>query len=282
MHDKKGLKICAVLLAGVIAAGSTILTGDTASAASRENTYHHNNRSNKIDSSVGVNVLTRPLGVAAIGLVGAVLTEASAAPFDNSGMNAFKKGDYNKAIELFTKAINTDSEYFISYVHRAAAYYELGMYDAALRDVDECIAYGEHIYAEAYEIRAKVKRIKKEPLYTILIDYNNAIQIAPKNPKYYVDRARVNREMEREEKALDDYNIAIKLTPKKDQAPIIDERDGIAPVVYDWEITNNSTNDTENITTNDVTVENVNEDINAQIDTSDSQSTQDAVIVSAE
>lgn len=282
MFGKNGLKAEAVLLAGVIAVGSTILTSDTASAASRENTYHRNNHSNEIDSSVGINVLTRPLGVAALGLVGAVLTEASAAPFDNSGMNAFKKGDYNKAIELFTKAINTDSEYFISYVHRAAAYYELGMYDAALRDVDECIAYGEHIYAEAYDIRAKIRRIKKEPLYTILIDYNNAIQIEPKNPKYYVDRARVNREMEREEKALADYNTAIKLTPKKEQGPIIDERDGIAPAVYDWEITDNSINDTENITADGVNLENVNEDINEQIDTSESQSIQDTTIIPTE
>jgi stress-induced-phosphoprotein 1 len=60
--------------------------------------------------------------------------------FKALGNKAFQGGDFIQAVDLFTKAINGDSQNHVLYSNRSAAYTSLKKYDLALQDADKTIA----------------------------------------------------------------------------------------------------------------------------------------------
>ncbi len=55
------------------------------------------------------------------------------------GNKAFTTKDYERAIELFTKAIELDPTNHVLYSNRSASYASLKQYDKALEDADKTI-----------------------------------------------------------------------------------------------------------------------------------------------
>ena len=74
--------------------------------------------------------------------------------YDNLGNAKAKVGDFNGAINDFTKAIELDSENAEVYYSRGAAKFLLGDRTGALKDLNKA---GELGYAEAYGVIRKIK-----------------------------------------------------------------------------------------------------------------------------
>lgn len=60
--------------------------------------------------------------------------------FKEQGNNAFKAKEYEKAIELYTQAVEETPTDHTILGNRAAAYQNLGKFSDAEKDADRCIA----------------------------------------------------------------------------------------------------------------------------------------------
>lgn len=65
--------------------------------------------------------------------------EKTANEYKLEGNKAFAQKDYNTAIELFTKAIEKDASNHVFFSNRSGSYINIGQYDQAIVDADECI-----------------------------------------------------------------------------------------------------------------------------------------------
>ena len=59
--------------------------------------------------------------------------------FKEQGTEAFKVKDYDKAVELYSKATEETPTDHTIYGNRAAAYHQMGKYDEAMTDAEKCI-----------------------------------------------------------------------------------------------------------------------------------------------
>ena len=91
------------------------------------------------------------------------------------GDNLYDAGDFNKAIECYTKAIELDFELILAYFSRASAYSNLARYEEAV------------------------------------VDYTKAIELSPDFASLYGNRGAAYNELGRYEDALADLNKAIEL-----------------------------------------------------------------------
>ena len=57
----------------------------------------------------------------------------------DEGNEAFKDKDFQKAVELFTKAIGETPADHTIYSNRSASYYRLGKFELALEDGEKCV-----------------------------------------------------------------------------------------------------------------------------------------------
>lgn len=62
-----------------------------------------------------------------------------ASAHNNLGLSYFEKGDYDEALNHFTKAISIEPHPF-HYNNRGLAFYHLKKYEEALKDYDEAIS----------------------------------------------------------------------------------------------------------------------------------------------
>jgi tetratricopeptide (TPR) repeat protein len=121
--------------------------------------------------------------------------------------------EYKKAIADFSHCIEIDSTYWPAYSNRADTYLELVNYEKALEDYTSAIDLDKE-NPERY--------IDRSDCYVYLNDYDNAlfdrtkaIEIAENKESYYTLRADFYANyLENKEKALEDYDNAIKLAPE--------------------------------------------------------------------
>ncbi len=98
------------------------------------------------------------------------------------GKHYFSIGDYDKAIEDFTRAIELEHNFVFAYTERGLAWEMKGFHEKALAD------------------------------------YDKALEINPEYEKAYKDRAMTWQAMGEYAKALDDYTRAIELNPEDSEA----------------------------------------------------------------
>ena len=60
--------------------------------------------------------------------------------FHSQGFEARKRGEYNKAIDLYTKAIEIMPSHFKAHFNRGFAYDKLGSYDLAIQDYSQALS----------------------------------------------------------------------------------------------------------------------------------------------
>lgn len=63
----------------------------------------------------------------------------SAEDHKNTGNSFFKKKNWNEAIKWYTKSLEVDSTYHVSYSNRSQAYFQLGDYESAKNDGAACV-----------------------------------------------------------------------------------------------------------------------------------------------
>ncbi len=128
------------------------------------------------------------------------------------GTRLGKKGEYRKAVQLYSKAIDLNPEYTKAYGHRATTYLELKNVAQALNDLNKLIALDPS--AGNYRWRADVYA-RNGYFDEAIMEYDKLIQLDPGDAGLYNNRANVHREKEDYEKAIRDSTKAILLDPEE-------------------------------------------------------------------
>jgi tetratricopeptide (TPR) repeat protein len=137
------------------------------------------------------------------------------AVFIQEGYSAFRSKRYDKAISLFTAALQTNPDKNIAsyiYFDRAMAYSEKGQLDKALSDWTAAIQLNPKNGA-AYYNRGNVYSWRRQ--YNLAIrDATTAIQLRPKFPNAYHNRGAFHADIGEYDKAIADLSEAIRLDPR--------------------------------------------------------------------
>lgn len=130
------------------------------------------------------------------------------------GIAYSNEGKHENAIEDFTKAINTDKRIDLlgsPYYYRGNAYNKIGQYDKAIKDFTEAISWKHDNYG-AYLNRGNAY-VDKGEFGKAMKDYDMAIRWKPDYEKAYLGRGLVWSKMSEFDRAITDYSEAIRIDP---------------------------------------------------------------------
>ncbi|CAL5069118.1 unnamed protein product [Urochloa decumbens] len=136
--------------------------------------------------------------------------KAAAQKEKEAGNTAYKKKDFDTAIQHYTKAMELDDE-DISYItNRAAVYLEMGKYDECIKDCDKAVERGRELHADFKMISraltrkgtALAKLAKTSKDYDVAIETFHKALTEHRNPdtlKKLNDAERAKKELEQQE-----------------------------------------------------------------------------------
>jgi tetratricopeptide (TPR) repeat protein len=133
-----------------------------------------------------------------------------------AGETAFQRGNDDEAIRLFTRAIASGElsrrDLGIAYYNRGNVWYYKGDYDKAIADYTKAIEINPQ-YASAYENRG-LAWADKGDYDKAIADYTKAIEIDPKYAKAYYKRGLAWEKKGDLNKAKADYDKAKEINPR--------------------------------------------------------------------
>ena len=124
-----------------------------------------------IDNLIEDSLFTRmKSGVTKVGLVALIGTMIGVGVYGckksedyyNRGVTRFKKGENDRALSDFTKAIKMRPRFGMAYYYRGMAYLRKKEYDQAIADYTKAIEIDPQRFAVAYAERALIYYVKKE------------------------------------------------------------------------------------------------------------------------
>ena len=131
-----------------------------------------------------------------------------------SAFTCSEKSDYDRAIDLYTNALESTPTHAISYLNRGNVYLGKGDFENAIVDYNTAIVSNPD-YASAYFNRGNVYHRFRQ--YDIaIIDYNTAIELNPDFAKAYFNRGNIYYRKGEFDTAIVDYSKVIELNPDFD------------------------------------------------------------------
>jgi len=131
------------------------------------------------------------------------------------GNDYYRKGDYDRAIAEYNRAIRADPNYIIAYIHRGNAYYNKGDYDRAIADYNQAIRLDPNFIA-AYHNRGNAYD-EKGDYDKAIADYNQVLRLGANNAVIYNDRGAVYYDKGDYDRAIADFTEALRLDPNNAQ-----------------------------------------------------------------
>ena len=140
----------------------------------------------------------------------------------NHGNQFIVEGENEKAIMLFDKAIEIDSNNAKAYINRGTAYSFNEEYDKAIADFREAIKIDSN---SSLSFSSLGSTYADMGYYTkAILAYNKAIKINPKDPTFYFNKAHTYKELDRKKDAIDAYRKFIQCASHEPQfKPFIEE-----------------------------------------------------------
>lgn len=130
---------------------------------------------------------------------------------NNRGNAYYYKGQYDRAIEDYNKAIELNPNYTYAYYNRGLAYYQKVQYDLAIENYNKAI-YLDPNDAHAYNNRGNVYYHKLQ--YDRAIeDYNEAIKLDPNYTYAYNNRGNVYYTKGQYDRAIEDCSKVVQFGP---------------------------------------------------------------------
>lgn len=124
-----------------------------------------------------------------------------------------KKGQHDKAILEFTKAIEIDPTWAEPYVYRGIVYLEAKyQYDKAIADFNKALDIDPR-HADAYFNRG-LAYDSQEEYEKAISDYSKVIEINPDRADAYLNRGVSYADLWQHKQAIADYNKAIMINPE--------------------------------------------------------------------
>jgi tetratricopeptide (TPR) repeat protein len=142
--------------------------------------------------------------------------EGIIANLNNIGLIYDKQGDFDKAIDNFTKTIEINPNDADAYYNRGIAYGKKGEFDKAIVDFTKAIEINPK-YADAYNNRGMAYR-KKGELDKAIADYTKTIEINSNDADAYNNRGIAYGKKGEDDKALADFTKAIEINPNLAEA----------------------------------------------------------------
>ncbi len=139
--------------------------------------------------------------------------ESPAQKFFQQGVELENAGQIDQAIEIFSKVIELEPNFFDGYNHRANSLAQKKEYEKALQDYQKAMDLNPQ-EATLYYNRAVVYYLMKKYPET-LEDYNKAIELNPQYVKAYLNRGTLFAENRQWQQALNDRAKLIELEPDK-------------------------------------------------------------------
>ncbi|NEQ67780.1 MAG: tetratricopeptide repeat protein [Symploca sp. SIO2D2] len=127
------------------------------------------------------------------------------------GVAYYEKGELDKAIVDYNRALKINPEY-ATYINRGNAYYYKGELDQAIADFTQALKINPE-GAKAYNNRGKVYSDKGE-LNQAITNYTQAIKIDPKFALAYNNRGNAYSDKGELNQAIADYTQALKFNPE--------------------------------------------------------------------
>jgi protein O-mannosyl-transferase len=131
--------------------------------------------------------------------------------YKNRGVYYYERGEFDRAIEDYTKAIDLDPSYIHAYNNRGLAFCRIGRLDRAFADFNKALAINP-THFEALVNRGLAFDQAGQPEKAIE-DYDAAIALSPSNHDVYNYRGIALDEIGRLDKAIADYDTALTLNP---------------------------------------------------------------------
>ena len=119
--------------------------------------------------------------------------------YKNHGNDAFKKGQYKQAIELFTQGLSFEATHAVLYSNRSACYCHLRQWDKALEDANSCIRFRPE-WPKGH-IRRAAALHGYGYLEKALEAYHTAYKDDPDNHDYVLTVEAIKKELVRREKS---------------------------------------------------------------------------------
>jgi tetratricopeptide (TPR) repeat protein len=128
------------------------------------------------------------------------------------GLMARDAGEYNRAVEELTRALELMPGYVFAYNNRGNVYLAKRDYDRAIADYTEVIRINPQ-YAIAYNNRGLAYYYKKD-YDRAIADYTEAIRINPQYANAYTSRGTAYYDKKDYDRAIADYTEAIRVNPQ--------------------------------------------------------------------
>jgi len=132
--------------------------------------------------------------------------------FHNRGSAHNSKGEYDRAILEFNKAIEINPQFIMAYNNRGNAYQDKGEFDQAILDYTKAIEIDPK-YASAYTNRGNAFGTKGDHDRAIE-NHTKAIELNPKLSEAYNNRGIAYADKGEYDRAIQDYTKAIEIDPK--------------------------------------------------------------------
>jgi tetratricopeptide (TPR) repeat protein len=158
-----------------------------------------------------------------------MLLLSSFLPFQK-GNDAFKKKDFQKALDFYTQSIKF-KESAITYCNRATTYFKLNKYQEAELDATKCVTL-DHTYAKGYARRGAARRGLKN-FEGAVADFEKALTVAP-NTKEYEKELEISKKALEEDKKSKSKRMIIEEEeeePKPKPPKIIEEEEEIEELI---------------------------------------------------
>lgn len=127
------------------------------------------------------------------------------------GLQLYGTGDFNTAIQAYTKAIQLDPNNAKIYNNRSAAYQQIQLYDLAITDCNMAISIDPH-YVNAYINRGNSYQNKKL-LDQAIADFTQAIALNPNSAVAYNNRGSAYKDKGMLDPGLRDCTRALTIDP---------------------------------------------------------------------
>jgi tetratricopeptide (TPR) repeat protein len=140
-----------------------------------------------------------------------VLSRDISEAYNNRGYAWHLKGDYQRAVVDFTKALDITPDYADAHNNRGLALYQMGEYDRAMSDYNKAIEINPRL-AEAYYNRA-ASWLNKGQYDQAVADYTKAIEINPRFGEAYYNRGIAWTKKGKYDFAIADCSKALDISP---------------------------------------------------------------------
>lgn len=134
----------------------------------------------------------------------------------NQGLSNYNQGNYEEAIDDFTKAINLNSNDPLAYYNRGLAYRELDKNSEAISDFSQTIRLDPE-YTLAYYNLGLAHRAQDNPSDAV-DDFTNALALGQEDAAVYFNRGLAYRTLNNLDMAIDDFTEALALDPENEAA----------------------------------------------------------------